>query len=192
MPLLSLLLIAVLAFALPLPPTVRVIAATGLCCCVLLVRILLALFYSLSSHSPPLPAAIPTALSAALRRQQTAAFHHHQPPNAQLQLQLSASSQPTAPSSISLRGHELPYVQHFRYLGRYFNPDCRLDKDFLINSNQLATNSSGCSSPAARKALAQQGHLHSHQNAHKLQLGVFGPIVWSRVLAHHDLPAAAA
>ena len=129
MPLLSLLLIAVLAIALPLPPPVCIIAATGLCCCVVLVRILLALSYSLSSHSPSLPAAIPTSLPAALRRQQPAANHHHQPPNAQPQLQPTASPLPTAPRPISLRGHELPYVQHFRYLGSYFSADCSLDKE---------------------------------------------------------------
>ena len=93
------------------------------------VRILLALSYSLSSHSPPLPAAIPTSLPAALRRQQPAANHHHQPPNAQPQLQPTASPQPTAPRPISLRGQELPYVQHFRYLGSYFSADCSLDKE---------------------------------------------------------------
>ena len=90
MPLLSLLLIAVLAIALPLPPAVCIIAATGLCCCVLLVRLLLTLSYSLSSHSPPLPAAIPISLPPtppALHRQQPAANHHHKPPNAQPQLQ---------------------------------------------------------------------------------------------------------
>ncbi len=84
MPLLSLLLIAVLAIALPLPPAVCIIAATGLFCCVVLVRILLALAYSLSSHSPPLPAiptSLPPAPAAALRRHQPAANHHHQPPS---------------------------------------------------------------------------------------------------------------
>jgi hypothetical protein len=94
MPLLSLLLMAVLAIALPRPPAVCIIAATGLCCFVVLVRILLALSYSLSSHSPPLPAAICTSLPAALRRQQPAANHNHQPPNAQPQLQHTASPQP--------------------------------------------------------------------------------------------------
>ncbi len=132
MPLLSLLLIAVLATALPLPPAVCIIVATGLYCCVVLVRILLAL-----SYSPSLPAAIPTSLPAALpaappaalRRQQPAANHLHQPPTTQPQLQPTASPQPTAPRPISLRGHELPYVQHFRYLGSYFSADCSLDKE---------------------------------------------------------------
>jgi hypothetical protein len=119
MPLLSLLLISVLATALPLPPAVCIIAVTGLCCCVVLVRILLAL-----SYSPSLPAAIPTtlpaALSAALCRQQPAANHHrplptaHCPTPATPHCQPTAhSTPPTAPRPISLRGHELPYVQHF-------------------------------------------------------------------------------
>ncbi len=58
-----------------------------------------------------------------------AAAHHHQPPNAQPRLQPTASPQPTAPCRFSLRGHELPYVQPFRYLGSYFSGDCRLDKE---------------------------------------------------------------
>jgi hypothetical protein len=86
MPLLGLLLVAVLAIALPLPHAVCIIASTGLCCCVVLVRVLIALFYIMSSYIPLLPAAIPTALLAALRRQQPAANHNHQLPNAQLQL----------------------------------------------------------------------------------------------------------
>jgi hypothetical protein len=49
-PLLSLLLIAVLAIALPLHPAVCSIAATGLCYCVVLVRILLALLQVVKPH----------------------------------------------------------------------------------------------------------------------------------------------
>jgi hypothetical protein len=33
------------------------------------------------------------------------------------------------PLKLSLRGHELPYVQHFHYLGSYFSADCSLDME---------------------------------------------------------------
>jgi hypothetical protein len=166
MTLLSLLLIAVLAITLPLPPAVCIIAATGLCCCVVLMRILLALSYSLSSHSPPLPAAIPTSLPpappTALRRQQPAANHHHQPPNAQPQLQPTASPQPTAPRPISLHGHKLPYVQHFRYLGSYFSADCSLDKEisWRLTAAGAAVQRAVVSGAAGRSPLApKRGYM---------------------------------
>jgi hypothetical protein len=90
------------------------------------------------------------------------------------------------PRPISLRGHELPYVQHFRYLGSYFSADCSLDKEI-----SWRLTAAGAAVQRAAK-LWRSREMSTRTNAHIWQLGAFGPVVWSRVLAHHALPAAAA
>jgi hypothetical protein len=144
MPLLSLLLIAVLATALPLPPAACIISATGLCCCVVLVRILLALSTACQATAhrspppspPPFPPPFPPPLAGSSPL--PTIITNRPMPNPSCSPLPAHSPQPTAPRPISLRGHELPYMQHFRYLASYYSADWQPRQ-----GNQLATYSSG-------------------------------------------------